>query len=81
MAVIELVKYTCRDTLAVLKVLLSMAVKGELRGLALCYRTEDGEEETVFTGIYKAHPANAVNAAMRLSWGLTQMQDNRRGPP
>lgn len=67
MAVFELVKYTCRDTVAVLKVLLSMAIKGELRGLALCYRMQDGREETVFTGLYKAHPASAENAAKRLN--------------
>lgn len=64
MAVLELVKYTCRDTIAVLKVLLSMAIKGELRGLALCYRTQDGEESTIFTGLYKAHPGTAVNAVL-----------------
>lgn len=81
MAVLELVKYTCRDTLAVLKVLTKMAINGELRGLALCYRTQDGEESTIFTGLYKAQPANAVSAAMRLSWPMTRAHDNFMGPP
>lgn len=67
MAVIKLVEYACRDTIAVLKVLLSMAIKGRLRGLVVCYRTENGEEDTVFTGIYKAHPERAVNASLKIS--------------
>jgi len=41
----------------------------------MCFRREDGIEDSAFTGIYKAHPAAAVNAAMRLGWKLTQMQD------
>jgi hypothetical protein len=80
-AVIELVKYRCRDTLTALRVLLSMAMKGEIRGLALCYRTEDGAEHTVFTGAYEVNQGNAVNAAMRLSVALTMAQDSVSGPP
>lgn len=74
-AVLELVRYTDENTTAILRVLLGMAAKGELRGLALCYRTQSGDEKAVFTGAYRAHPANAVSAAMRLSWPITQAQD------
>lgn len=73
MAVLKIVEYLSKDTIATLRVLLSMALKGELRGLAICYRTDKGVEETVFTGIYKAHPADAATAGMRLSMSLMQV--------
>ena len=76
MSVIYLVKYINKETISVLKVLLTMAVKGELRGLALCYRTAEGAEKTVFTGHYKDNPANALNGAMRLSMAMNQFQDS-----
>lgn len=60
MAVIELVKYSGRDTIAALRVLLAKAQAGELRGLAVCFRTAEGEEETLFTGAYKARPQEAL---------------------
>lgn len=72
MAVLKLVEYSCRDTISILKVLLSLALKGGLRGLVVCYRTEDGREDTVCTGIYKAHPERAVSASLRMS--VAQMQ-------
>lgn len=74
MPVIELAKYSSRDTVATLKVLLDMALKGNLRGLAVCYRTQDQEENSVFTGLYKLEPEKAVNASLRLS--VTLMRAN-----
>lgn len=70
MRVIELAKYSSRDTVATLKVLLDMALKGELRGLAVCYRDKDQEEHSVFTGLYKVEPKKAVDASLRLSVSL-----------
>lgn len=72
MTVLQLVKYSARDTIEALRVLLAMALRGELRGLALCYRKADGTEESVFTGAYKANPASAINASLRLSVSLMQ---------
>jgi hypothetical protein len=69
------------ETSTVLKVLAGMAAKGEIKGLALCYRDRNGADHTVLAGAYKAQPAEAVNAAMRLSWKLTQAQDEAHGPP
>jgi hypothetical protein len=74
MTVLQLVKYSARDTIEALRVLLAMALRGELRGLALCYRRADGTEESVFTGAYKSNPASAINASLRLS--VTLMQAN-----
>lgn len=66
-AVLKLVQYTCRDTLSILRVLMSMAVRGELRGLVVCYKTAEGVERAVLTGAYKASPSKAAGAAMRMS--------------
>lgn len=81
MSIIHMVKYTCRDTIAVLRVLLEMALKGQLRGLAICYRDDSGQEETIFTGVYKAHPDSRWGAIGRMSWEMTQASDAKRGPP
>lgn len=81
MAVLELVKYTNRDTIAVLKSLLVKAIAGDVRGLAMCYRMKDGEEESSFTGAYKHHPEDGLAATMALSWRLTQARDRKAGPP
>lgn len=72
MAVLKLVEYTCRDTISILKVLLGMALKGHLRGLVVCYRTHEGHEDSVFTGIYKAHPSMAAGVSMKIS--MAQMR-------
>lgn len=82
MAVIfDLARYSTRDTIAVLKSLLIRAMRGEIRGLALSYRTSDGEEQTCFTGAYKHRiPAEGVVASMNVSWRMTQAQA-RKGPP
>jgi hypothetical protein len=66
-AVFKLVEYSCRDTISVLKVLLSLALKGKLRGLLVCYRDDDGREDTVFTGIYKESRSSMLNASLRVS--------------
>lgn len=67
MAVFKLLEYKCKDTVSILKMLLALALSGNLRGLMICYRTDDGQEQTVFTGAYKAHPSKAVGAALRTS--------------
>jgi hypothetical protein len=80
-AVVQLVEYRSRDTAQVLQALADKARRGEVVAVALCYRTSDQQEHTAMTGVYKVHPARAVNAAMRLSWRLTQIQDDLTGPP
>lgn len=77
MALLSLVKYFDGNTVATLKVLLSMALKGELRGVFVVYRTPDGSDEVLATGIYRKHPEYCSSAAMRL-----MAQDQARtGPP
>jgi hypothetical protein len=67
------------ETAAVLKVLAGMAARGEITGVALCYRERGGNDQAVFVGSYKVRPSDAVNAAMRLSWELTKAQDAMTG--
>lgn len=57
--------------MSILKVLLALALRGRLRGLAICYRTEDCEEHTAFTGAYKTH-GTAAAASLRMSVALMQ---------
>lgn len=70
--VIKLAQYTARDTIDLLRTLLAMAIRGELRGVALCYRRADGTEDSVFTGLYKSNPASAMNASMKMSIAMMQ---------
>jgi hypothetical protein len=66
-AVLKLLEYRCKDTVSLLKLLLGLSLQGKIRGLMVCYRTDEFEEKTIFTGAYKAHPNKAVGAALRTS--------------
>jgi hypothetical protein len=79
-AVLSLVPRINKDTIDALEYLLRAAKRGEIAGIALTYRNSSGDELAAFTGVYLS-PGNAVNAAMRLSWKLTQAQDFVVGPP
>lgn len=64
---LRLVKFpACSETVAVLRVLLRRALRGELRGLALCYRKTTGGDEVILAGVHRAHPENAFIAAVRI---------------
>lgn len=52
-----------RETVLVLRYLLHKALKGELRGLALCYWSAEGRTRVFLTGPYRAQPVNALGAA------------------
>jgi hypothetical protein len=80
-ALLQLVSKVDEDTVALLKCLAHRAIAGQVTGVALCYRDAKGHDEVMFTGAYAARPADAVNAAMRLSWELTKAQDRMTGPP
>lgn len=64
--VLRLVEYRCRESISILKALLALALQGKLRGIVVCYRTDDGREKTVHTGIYK-HGERAAEATLRAS--------------
>lgn len=72
--VLKLVEYSCRDTISILKALLALALRGKLRGLIVHYRTDDGEEDTVFTGLYKQDSHSAMGAILTTS--MMQLRAN-----
>lgn len=54
----------CKETIAVLLHLLSLAMKGKLRGIAICYWLANGARTQVaLTGIYRAEPERALGGA------------------
>jgi hypothetical protein len=71
--VIRMVEYSNRETLAILSALTARAMRGEVIGLALCFRSKLGIDQCVFTGPYN-NPATAVNAAARMSWEMVRQQ-------
>jgi hypothetical protein len=72
--VIRLTRRSNRETVLILQALLSRAVRGEVADLALCFK-DSSAENWVFTGVYKASPAQAVNAAARMTWRLSEKQE------
>lgn len=75
MSVTRITEFRSRETVAVLEHLLERAKRGELIGIAMCALPTHGPEEITFTDLYRRNPAAASNACMRVSWRLTQMQD------
>lgn len=65
-----------RQIVHVLEHYLALAKRGELRGLAVCAQWLTGTEDFSIAGVYRTVPAHGVNAAMRMSWKLTQMQED-----
>lgn len=65
----------CKETIAVLRVLLEKALRGDLRGVALCHFTREGKDEVIFTGAYLERPENAIGAALRMKWAATHRLD------
>lgn len=54
----------CNETIAVLRFLLEKALRGELRGLVLCYwSSQGGREHVLLTDLYRARPEHAFSAA------------------
>lgn len=72
MSVLKLVEYRCRECVSILRVLLDLALAGRLRGLVVCYTTEDGKEDTVLTGVYKVNQKRAAGASLRMGFRLMQ---------
>jgi hypothetical protein len=65
---LRLVKFAhCKETIAVLRMLLHKALEGRLRGIAVCFRTPDGDQ-VLATGIYGVHPEAILTAAARLKF-------------
>ncbi|QJW84354.1 hypothetical protein HK414_12955 [Ramlibacter terrae] len=64
-----------KDSLGLLKVLLSLAIRGEVRGLFVGYVDADGKDQLCITDAYRENPDRAAVQAMRLFQRLTR-EDN-----
>lgn len=64
-----------KESIATLESLLRLARAGEIRGIAVCAMGTDNVEHIAFAGEYRRVPAKAVNAATRMAWRMTQMQE------
>jgi hypothetical protein len=53
----------CRETVAVLRDLLEKALTAKIRGMALCYWTQNGDSVVLLTGAYRVQPQHALSAA------------------
>lgn len=70
MKVVPMARYRARPVVDILEALVAKARKGEVTGVALCYRTPDGFEDSVIAGSYAESTDMAAAAAMRLSMRL-----------
>jgi hypothetical protein len=53
----------CRDTIALFRFLLRLAITGEIRGAAVCYYRRGIGTEVALTGIYEDEPERALAGA------------------
>lgn len=67
MNVVRIDRFRTRDTVEVLEALLNKARRGEVVGLAVCYRGRKGPERSVITGSYATNTDAGAAAALRLS--------------
>jgi GGDEF domain-containing protein len=56
----------CQETIAIIQWLLKRALKADVRGVALCFRTGDDRDVVFLTGIFRNKPEAALAAAERL---------------
>lgn len=49
-------------------------MRGEVVGLCICFKTKDGQEKALFTGVYSDRH-QAASAAMRMSVKMTMRDD------
>lgn len=72
--VLRLVRSSTKQTIEALRQLLECAIRGEIVGLCVCFKTRDGEEKALFTGVYSDRQ-QAASAAMRMSVKMTMRDD------
>jgi len=75
MRLVSMSDYRSRDTVDVLKYLLSRAKKGELKGVAVMARLATEGEEILFTDWYRRRMERCAYAATRMYWRAMQNQD------
>lgn len=72
--VLRLVRNSTKQTIDALRQLLECAMRGEVVGLCICFKTKDGQEKAIFTGVYSDRQL-AASAAMRMSVKMTMKEE------
>ena len=75
MHVVSLVKYQRKDIGIVLRHLIARHESGHLKGLAVCCKTVENDEEISFTGDYRDDPSHALSAALKMSRFINDLED------
>jgi hypothetical protein len=73
--VVSLAQYRGREVIDTLRHFLRLAEGGDLKGVCVCGLDGSGAEQIAVAGNYRTEPTRAVAAGMRMSWRLTQLQD------
>ena len=71
MNVVRISEYRARETLTVLRYVLGLALRGEISGLALCFR-RNGHDEYAFTGEFQRNTAARHEATGRMFWKVNR---------
>jgi hypothetical protein len=77
--VVKLQQYRSRDVERALRCLLAKWEAGKVKGVALCFKDDDGVEHISFTGNYRDDPAHALSAALKMSRRINEIQDEQDG--
>lgn len=77
-SVLRLVEFSNRETVAICSAIHARSVRGEVRGVALYFRDDRGEDHCVFTGPFEANLAEAASAASRMAKLVLQLQGDLR---
>lgn len=56
----------CQETIAIIQWLLKRALRADVRGMALCFRTSDDQDVVFLTGSFRVKPESVLAAAERL---------------
>jgi hypothetical protein len=67
-----------KQIMEVLRHYLMRSEQGTLRGLSICAKDASGKEEIVVVGDYLRHPAEGVNASVRMTIKLATIQDTSK---
>jgi hypothetical protein len=77
--VVSLLAYRSRETVAVLRYALDMALSGKLTGMAIAFRVE-GQDRFAVTGEFKRNRAEGLAAITRAQWKQNLAMDAEEAP-
>lgn len=63
---------SCRDMLKIWTEVRNQIISGDLSGVIVSTRTQQGADRVLFAGEFQTNKAEAAQAVMRISWELTK---------